>query len=301
MRRCWCFILSILFINCGGSDESSGGKTIGQGPCVQPSDCSTGLCLEINGESYCSQECGSCPSGMYCDAALFGAIGLNVCVKGTDQTPVQPQQKPPVVPCMNDKDCPNGLVCATYKGEKGCTKSCDKDSDCGPIVICPYKIELLSCGKDESQNRQVCVTKDICTTNPESCFVLDMNCSPLQPDEPDAIVSDVGADYSGDSSQFSSPPGCSIEGCDGPCCPYGPCMNSCQLNCFNTSCQDPFKFNDCMVCLQSCFESCGVSTICQNCLNDLMTCADDHGCDYSPPSENECIGANCCDVYKTCF
>ena len=32
-------------------------KGPGEGPCHAPSECSSNLCMELNGESYCSQIC----------------------------------------------------------------------------------------------------------------------------------------------------------------------------------------------------------------------------------------------------
>ena len=76
----------------------------GKGPCADGSQCSSGICVEINSDSYCSQTCGACPAGMYCDAQLFATMGIKVCVKGRASAPAK-VQSPPRLPCRTDAQC----------------------------------------------------------------------------------------------------------------------------------------------------------------------------------------------------
>lgn len=291
--------MSILALaSCGGG--SAGERQVGSGPCSEPSQCASRLCLEINGESYCSQECGTCPSGMYCDSALFSPIGLSVCVKGAASTPVQPQTELPSLPCKTDADCPSGLVCATFKGQKDCTKECSNSDQCAPTQLCPFKLDFMECSKDEGADRTVCLPKQQCSLSPQSCITVVPDCAFPAPDaggQPDAIEPDTGAQDTG----LPSPPGCEEGACDGPCCPYGACLDTCYADCMTKVCTDPMNFEQCVSCLGACEDKCGLSIDCKSCLKDLVECADKYECDYGPPSKNECIGANCCMEYRSCF
>lgn len=302
MRNMKVVMILMSFLACGGSSSSSGGKSIGQGPCSGPSDCSTQACVEVNQESYCTQECGSCPSGMYCDSSLFGAIGLKVCLKGSVSQPVEVKEEPPSLSCKEDKDCPKGLVCAQYKKEKSCTKPCKSNDECKPpFDTCPYKIDMLTCSKDESQDRQVCLPKEECMKSLQTCieFVPDCNMPTPDTEKPDVIENDTVSQEVG--KETSGPPGCKVDTCDGVCCPYLPCMDQCQMKCYTEICQDPMNFQECISCLSKCYDTCNVSNDCKGCLDVLDTCAEKNDCDFGPPSENECIGQHCCLEYKACF
>jgi hypothetical protein len=50
------------------------------GPCTQASDCSTGVCVTMNGADYCSRTCGTgdrCSDGFHCTALS----GTKVCTE----------------------------------------------------------------------------------------------------------------------------------------------------------------------------------------------------------------------------
>jgi hypothetical protein len=89
----------------------AGKQRVGEGPCSKAAECRSGLCLEIGQESYCSQVCGDCPSGMQCNDAIFRPAGLAVCVGQPDGEPPE-LSSPPRMPCRSDRQCPGGTVCA---------------------------------------------------------------------------------------------------------------------------------------------------------------------------------------------
>lgn len=76
----------------------------GKGPCSSGDQCVSGVCVEINSDSYCSQSCGACTAGMFCDAKLFATMGLKVCLKGQASAPPK-IQTPPRLPCRSDAQC----------------------------------------------------------------------------------------------------------------------------------------------------------------------------------------------------
>jgi len=155
------------------SGALAGKLRTGKGPCKQPSQCKRNLCLEVNGQSYCSQSCGRCPAGMYCDKNLFGMLGLSVCVKGSQERPVKPEALPRI-PCRADTDCLGALVCAQKMGMRDCTRECSADADCATPEMMGVKIDFYECSFDEGKRgRRACLPKDSCLENPMSCMKMN--------------------------------------------------------------------------------------------------------------------------------
>ncbi len=157
----------------GGSGEGSG-KPVGEGPCETASDCAGEVCIAlIDGDNppvYCTQTCGDCPSGFYCDGDTFALAGLSFCRYGeTLPMMMDPPEAPPRLPCKSDDDCDGALVCATWMGERGCTLPCTGEDDCtfgaGGITF-----DLATCTADESAARMVCVPDTSCYPNVQSCI-----------------------------------------------------------------------------------------------------------------------------------
>lgn len=158
----------------GGAGSNPGGKATGQGPCEAASECANDVCVALidgnNPPVYCTQLCGSCPDGFYCDSSTFGLIGLNFCRFGATE-PAMPETppEPPRVPCTTDADCEGALVCATWMGERNCTRPCSVEDDC-TISLGGVTFDLATCGQDESQDRTVCLPDEDCFPNAQSCI-----------------------------------------------------------------------------------------------------------------------------------
>lgn len=144
----------------------------GKGPCKTSSNCKSGLCVEVNGDSFCSQTCGSCPAGMYCDAQLFSAMGMKVCVKGREEAPVQPKA-PARMPCAKDAECSGALICAQMMGHKDCTLPCKRNAACEMPAVMGVKFDFMACQVDEGdRSRKACLPKKACLGNPAGCMTL---------------------------------------------------------------------------------------------------------------------------------
>ncbi len=156
----------------GGTDGGTGALATGEGPCDVAGDCQGGVCVElIDGNhppNYCTQECGTCPSGFYCDEQTFALAGLSFCRYG-DTPQTDPPAEPPRLPCAVDADCSSSTVCATYQGERECVVPCDVESDCTPPVFGGVTFDLATCGLDEAQSRRVCLPDPACYPNPGVC------------------------------------------------------------------------------------------------------------------------------------
>jgi len=145
-------------------------RRTGKGPCKEAAQCKKNVCVEINGDSYCSKSCGQCPAGMYCDDQLFSMLGLKVCVKGRAKSPVKPEA-PPRLPCKIDKECSGALVCAQKMGQRDCTLECTSDADCEMPEMLGVKFDFMECALDEGRRgRKACLPKDACLKNPMSCM-----------------------------------------------------------------------------------------------------------------------------------
>jgi len=147
----------------------------GKGPCTDGSQCASGTCIEVNSDSYCSQTCGSCPAGMYCDAKLFATLGMKVCVKGRSTAPAQ-VQSPPRLPCRTDAQCQGALVCAQFMGRRDCTMPCATDDQCKPPAMMGIKMDFLRCLPDEGNTtRRACLPRKECFSNPMACMGVNPN------------------------------------------------------------------------------------------------------------------------------
>ena len=182
-------VLCVLLGACGsdgGNGESGGGadggsdvtpsKSTGEGPCESPSECEGGVCVAlIDGNhppEYCTQECGSCPDGFYCDADTFALAGLSFCRFGnTPDEPPPPPQEPPRLPCKSDAECGEGLVCATYMGESDCTLPCSNEEQC-TITLGGFIVDMNTCDADQTpgETRDVCLPDPACFPDATSCI-----------------------------------------------------------------------------------------------------------------------------------
>ncbi len=146
----------------------------GRGPCKGADDCARGVCVEVNNDSYCSQPCGSCPAGLYCDEQLFGMWDLKVCVKGSSEEPVKPEQAPARLPCKADRDCQSGLICAEMMGHRDCTLPCATDAQCKMPELAGVKFDFFACQVDGAKReRKACLPKKACVANPMACMTVN--------------------------------------------------------------------------------------------------------------------------------
>lgn len=178
---------ALMAASCGGSSESeennnnnnTSGKALGSGPCNEASECKGNVCVALidgkNPPAYCTQECsGTCPDGFYCDDSTFGLVGLNFCrfaPEDPEEEPAQPTE-PPRLPCTSDEDCMDGLVCATYEGERDCTITCAAEDDCTPPAMAGMVVDLSTCAADQTagQDRTVCLPDAACFPNIQTCI-----------------------------------------------------------------------------------------------------------------------------------
>lgn len=163
----------------GGGGEAGnvnpGAKATGEAGCEEAVECAGNVCVAIiDGDHppvYCTQECGTCKAGMYCDDSTFGLIGLSFCRFSNEpagaepETPPQPAE-PPRLPCKEDADCEGTQVCATLNGKTDCTIPCTVEEDCTPPAVAGVTLDLATCGKEEGQDRSVCLP-DLACWNPD--------------------------------------------------------------------------------------------------------------------------------------
>lgn len=151
----------------------AGKRPTGKGPCKDGARCREGVCVEVNGDAYCSKTCGDCPAGMYCDANLFAMVGMKVCLKGRSNAPVKPEA-PPRLPCKTDDNCQGALICAQMMGHKDCTLPCATNRQCEMPEMMGVKMDFMSCQLDEgNRGRKACLPKRKCLANPASCMSMD--------------------------------------------------------------------------------------------------------------------------------
>ncbi len=105
----------------------------------------------------------------------------------------------------------------------------------------------------------------------------------------------------GEVVEPSGPPGCEVDSCDGPCCPYGMCMASCLMTCAQEKCMNPATMMECAKCEPDCMDECDVSQDCRSAYTALGQCAMEHQCEPGPLDENPCIGTHCCPEFDAAF
>ena len=165
-------LLGVL-VGCGGGSSGSD-LALGEGPCDSSADCAGQVCVAlIDGDNppvYCSQTCGSCPGGYYCDDQTFGLVGLSFCRFGSAATAQTPSE-PPRLPCTADSECEDGLVCATYDGERDCTRPCADESACTVDMGMGVTIDVATCAADQTAG----VTRTVCLPDP-ACYPVMTSC-----------------------------------------------------------------------------------------------------------------------------
>lgn len=156
-----------------GGGGNPGSKATGEGPCEEAGECAGDVCVGIidgdNPPIYCTEQCadGNCPNGFYCDDQTFAIAGLTFCRFGATE-PEMPETpaEPPRLPCKQDADCQDGMVCGTFMGERDCTIECGGEDDCTPPSLGGVTIDLATCGDDEGAERTICIPDLDCYPNP---------------------------------------------------------------------------------------------------------------------------------------
>lgn len=97
---------------------------IGYG-CGNNSECDSGLCAQVGDLSYCSQTCGTCPTGFECNAD-------NVCAfsSGSAAGAVGEGES-----CAQ-RPCEDGLLCAGDGSNYTCYRECTTDAQCSATQEC---------------------------------------------------------------------------------------------------------------------------------------------------------------------
>jgi hypothetical protein len=97
---------------------------------------------------------------------------------------------------------------------------------------------------------------------------------------------------------------CSNPTCDGPCCPYLPCLATCTFACETGTCvQNPMDFMACATCLNDCVTSCNVSQPCITAAQAVNECESTNACNEAATDEaaDACLAANCCSQLQAAY
>ncbi len=97
---------------------------------------------------------------------------------------------------------------------------------------------------------------------------------------------------------------CGNLACDGPCCPYIPCLSTCTLACQTGACQDPNDFMGCITCVAACPGSCNVSQACIDAAQVVDQCEVTNGCDQiddETDAWDTCMANACCEEIKAAY
>lgn len=125
---------------CGLYPGSPGGLGY---PCQNGSQCSSGLCIGPSGSRYCTQTCGSCPSGYVCDANP-GNPNQRVCVRdnGLDRDLCETCQLETPGACANNGLCIRGIP----ENDVGrCVVPCGAGNSCPTDYAC-YQVQFQGGG-----------------------------------------------------------------------------------------------------------------------------------------------------------
>ena len=184
IRQIWAVFLGALLagtLGCSGSGGGGGGgdkQATGEGPCESADECAGDVCVAIidgnNPPVYCTEPCGSCPDGLYCDSDTFALVDLAFCRFGdTPNGPAPTPEEPPRLPCTSDASCEPGLVCATFMGERECTLPCVVEDDC-TVELGGVTINFSTCAADQTagESRDVCLPDPACFPDPTGCIAL---------------------------------------------------------------------------------------------------------------------------------
>lgn len=156
----------------GAGGGNNGGMSTGEGPCEVASACAGDVCVAlIDGDNppvYCTEQCDgeTCPDGFVCDTETFALVGLGFCRFGDPAVEPAPPSEPPRLPCREDADCDDGLVCAEFEGERDCTLPCTEEDECTPPALGGLTVDLATCGQDEGADRTVCLPDLDCFPDP---------------------------------------------------------------------------------------------------------------------------------------
>ncbi|PIE19121.1 MAG: hypothetical protein CSA66_03115 [Proteobacteria bacterium] len=95
---------------------------------------------------------------------------------------------------------------------------------------------------------------------------------------------------------------CSNPTCDGPCCPFIPCLSTCTLDCEASACQG-MDFTACVTCLAGCPETCEVSQACMDAGEALAACESQAGCDAieDDDAHDACLTEQCCTQLRAAY
>lgn len=101
--------------------------------------------------------------------------------------------------------------------------------------------------------------------------------------------------------------------CDGPCCPYAECIGTCQAKCAGFDLTNPFappgegpcaqagQEQECIACMEGCYDECEVSAACKTAGTALGQCAENAGCDPAAEDSDTCVEEHCCDELHATF
>ncbi len=110
-------------------------------------------------------------------------------------------------------------------------------------------------------------------------------------------------DANNDGGGPSPGPSCSNDTCDGPCCPYLPDLQACNLACIANECMDIANPFGCVECLQGCPEEVGMTEdqACMDAFNALGQCSVRNECEFGDLEDDACLAENCCEEYRATF
>lgn len=105
----------------------------------------------------------------------------------------------------------------------------------------------------------------------------------------------------GGDSSFENTTSCTVDTCDGPCCPFLPALTACVTECFTATCSDPSKFIQCVECTAACEEPLKNDAACGPPYTAYGECAMNSGCEGDDPTSDECLAEACCSEFQAAF
>lgn len=157
-----------------------GGQATGMA-CQSTADCQAGMvCVSTSGSaSICVANCtvsaNLCSASETCTGV--GTLAIDVCEpkSSSQDSGMSPSvETQPKVPCKVDSECADLVseaICAQFKGERDCTLSCSKESDCPILSVGGITFDFFTCAKDEGNpSRKACLPDLKCVSNPSQCI-----------------------------------------------------------------------------------------------------------------------------------
>ena len=103
-------------------------------PCAGAGDCSSGICINVNGDQYCTETCGTCPTGFRCGPNPNNAA-QQVCLRdnGLNRAVCETCIGGATNACLNNGLCVAGIP---EQNQGRCVEPCGAGNTCDPQFRC---------------------------------------------------------------------------------------------------------------------------------------------------------------------